>query len=305
MVGTCRLCGNERELQDSHVVPRFVARWLREHSVNRRFRSTELPDLPHQDLLKRSLLCTDCEQLIGGFEHLTSERIFVPLQENRVARFRYGPWFHRFAVSVSWRALTVIREDQKLTNFPALKEVDSALSAWRSFLLGRTTIVAPYDQHVLPLDQACVHVDERARPLLDLALSTGAGIAFLPCPDGSAYVIGQLARMLVIGIIIDKHRREWKGTRLHAQGGAWGENHYDTPDAIRVWLLLQAKDLGDSVVNTSPEQLDRSKELFLRAVSRDPRVLEKSEMYRTLGPSSELLPHEEPPDTAKRKKEQT
>jgi hypothetical protein len=281
--GTCQLCGEQKELRHSHVVPAFVARWHKDHSVNKRFRFNIALDKTEQDFPTWEMLCDDCEQLIGTSENLVRQEIFVPLHDSGVERFRYGPWFPQFAASMSFRALTVLRENDKVKQSPPLiSQIDGALKTWRLFLLGRVSTVAPYDQHVLPLGLACMHVSEQARTMLNVALFTNSGIALCPSTDGSMYVISKLARLLVVGVVIDNQKRKWRGTKLHVKGGAWGDDHYDTPDCIRAWLLSLGKDLDEAIDSISPRQQQRTEERFWRTVIREPDTLEKSETVRVL-----------------------
>ena len=57
----------------------------------------------------RYLLCESCEGRFNKFETEVCESIFLPIHERRQDRFRYGPYFGRFAVSVAWRAMVVLR----------------------------------------------------------------------------------------------------------------------------------------------------------------------------------------------------
>ena len=56
-----------------------------------------------QDLDWRYLLCAACEG--GSARQGGVPNIFWLIHERRQDRFRYGPSFARFAVSVAWRAL--------------------------------------------------------------------------------------------------------------------------------------------------------------------------------------------------------
>ena len=55
--GQCRLCGAVSELQESHVLPAFIYRWLRDTSANGHMRSGEMPNKRIQDGHKRYWLC--------------------------------------------------------------------------------------------------------------------------------------------------------------------------------------------------------------------------------------------------------
>ncbi|MDQ6987940.1 MAG: hypothetical protein Q9M25_09070, partial [Mariprofundaceae bacterium] len=61
MKGTCRLCGQEQDLQKSHVIPSFVYKWLKETSGTGFFRFGMEPNKRVQDGHKFYWLCKECE----------------------------------------------------------------------------------------------------------------------------------------------------------------------------------------------------------------------------------------------------
>ncbi len=105
MIGNCELCGANAPLILSHVIPKFVIKWLKGTSATGYFRSLrtgkrlqEAPRIP--------LLCSDCEQRLGRHEKQFCERIFLPFQRLPQPRsFEYDEWLLRFLVGIHWRVL--------------------------------------------------------------------------------------------------------------------------------------------------------------------------------------------------------
>jgi len=67
MLGSCRLCQNTEELQESHIIPAFAFRWLR-GPYEGYLRQTLEPNKRVQDGLKLPFLCKQCEGNPAGFE---------------------------------------------------------------------------------------------------------------------------------------------------------------------------------------------------------------------------------------------
>lgn len=76
-IGKCALCGQNKELRLSHIIPHFVKVWLENNSPGK-LRNSSLPNKPVQDLDKCRLLCHDCEELFSFDEKYFSETIFTP-----------------------------------------------------------------------------------------------------------------------------------------------------------------------------------------------------------------------------------
>ena len=153
--GTCRLCGSQAELQVSHIVPAFVFRWLRETSATGHIRSGEAPNRRVQDGWKKRWLCGDCEALLAQSEKLFAERLFLPLAAGRPKRLQYGPWLLKFCSSLSWRTLSLMRDQDEPIDYSDadIALLDEADTAWKDFLLGRTEDPGPFRQHIFFVDR--------------------------------------------------------------------------------------------------------------------------------------------------------
>jgi hypothetical protein len=64
----CRLCSETKELRESHILPGFVYRWMKETSATGYLRFGQQPNVRVQDGLKLHLLCGDCEQRFNQWE---------------------------------------------------------------------------------------------------------------------------------------------------------------------------------------------------------------------------------------------
>ena len=153
MVNSCALCKEDKPLQNSHIVPSFVGKWLKESSATGFMRELKDPNARIQDLWKMQLLCRDCEQLLSGFETYFAKEIFYPyLKENKKALI-YDLRFLKFAVSLSWRLL-FLNHNNFSKNYPQLLQYSTqAEEAWRNYLLGYSKTPGPCEHHVFFFDQ--------------------------------------------------------------------------------------------------------------------------------------------------------
>lgn len=70
--GRCALCGNERRLRLSHIVPRWAHQWMKKEGVPIREPNIYEAGYKVQDGSKHYLLCDECEQHLGQAEQYLS-----------------------------------------------------------------------------------------------------------------------------------------------------------------------------------------------------------------------------------------
>jgi len=145
-MGECRLCGETRELQNSHIIPRFVIRWMKKTGATPFLRKAVDPDTRIQDHHEK-LLCEDCEQIFSDWEGKFAARVFYPYVRSQKDEFEYDEWLYKFALSVSWRLLVselaVWHENEHFKN----EVVEERLETWEEILLGEKSVSEDPSQH--------------------------------------------------------------------------------------------------------------------------------------------------------------
>lgn len=151
---TCALCRQEGELRASHIIPKFVGKWLKETSATGFLRGITEPDIRLQDLRKTNLLCQTCEERFSKLETYFASEIFFPFLEKGINSFKYDGRLLEFVMSLSWRTLLVSYDEFK-QDVPSLCEyVDKAEETWREYLLGDSPDPGDYEHHIFFFDYA-------------------------------------------------------------------------------------------------------------------------------------------------------
>lgn len=141
------MCLKAGILNQSHIVPSFVGRWLKETSVTGYLRQFDNPNLRKQDIVKKKLLCSVCEMLLSSSETKFAENIFYPyvgselddwgVAQGKIEVIEYDNWLLKFVIGLQWRALithpVLSKEDSSTAKFNEI--IDTALSNWSDFLL--------------------------------------------------------------------------------------------------------------------------------------------------------------------------
>jgi hypothetical protein len=149
MLSECALCGNEAELRDSHIIPRFVFKQLKESSASPFLREYEDPDERIQDY-NEELLCPDCEEHLNKFESPVAGYIYHPYQRGNSISFSHDDWLHRFHISVNWR---LIHSDlSEWENLPKHQReaVKDARDVWHDIILNDEPVHKdPFTHHMV------------------------------------------------------------------------------------------------------------------------------------------------------------
>jgi hypothetical protein len=279
MKGECALCLEEKELQLSHIIPKFVFNYLKE-SAPGGLRSYRTPNLRIQDGEKEYLLCRDCEQLFSSWEKPFSEHIFVPLHDPSpvTTPIVYKQWALKFAASVSWRVLNYYMK-LGLSHFSDEQKAHAqqALNFWREFLLGGQKHPGRFEQHLLPLDVIEHHTVGEISPFLNRYLLRSIHMDVL-VSESSAIVYTKLCRVTIFGFIYEANPLGWQGMKLHVNKGTIRPRDYLLPGEIFKYINDKASQVKEALNSLSPKQEQK----VAKVIAENLDEIANSEIYRAM-----------------------
>jgi hypothetical protein len=254
MFGLCRLCGEPGELQESHVIPSFVYRWLKETSATGFLRFSEAPNKRVQDGHKEYWLCLPCEQRLNIWETQFATNVFHPLNSNGSHRTNYGPWMMKFCVSISWRTLLKIQESG-LEHFTVSQRVaaEGALDVWSKFMLDKLPHPGRHEQHLLPLDAIVENTSGELPANINRYILRTVGMDAVRS-ESATFVFTKMSKFLILGFIDVRYPRQWVGTKIHVREGTLGPGSYTVPVQLRHYLADKANSYASLVSNISDAQ---------------------------------------------------
>jgi hypothetical protein len=268
MLQPCRLCGTPSELQESHVVPAFVYKWLKETSATGFIRFGQNPNKRVQDGYKEYWLCSECEKRLNVWETIFATKIFHPLNEDGGQRTRYGDWLLKFCTSVSWRTLLMLKEFG-LEHFTELQRgaADRALATWAKCLLGELPNPGSFEQHLLPLDAIEDTSAENMPPNINRYILRTVDLDVVRS-ESTAFVVTKMSKYFVLGFIDVNYPKQWRGTKIHAREGLVGSDDFTLPVQFRDYLFDEAKKYGASVAKISEQQHQKMDKLMWENLER-------------------------------------
>lgn len=252
--GQCRHCGAETDLLHSHIIPKFVYRWIAKDGPTRYLRTNEAPNKRQQDGPKRFWLCAECEQLFGGFETEFARTIFHPTIERGHHPILYREWLMKFCVSISWRTLLLTKEIYGFDTWPDLHraQAEMALKTWRAFLCGKITHPGEFEQHLLvfgawtdPPPDAPPNINFYLHTAIELDICLGSNIA-------NTFV--KFGPFILLGFFVLEHPSEWRSSKVQLKRGQVAAGKYRLPGTFRDLLFEKARGMTQVYKQISPGQ---------------------------------------------------
>lgn len=284
-MATCRLCGEERELLASHVLPAFIFRWFKATSATGHIRLSGRPNLRLQDGERRRWFCAACEQRIGTWEARFATDIFHPYLEDSRARLPYADWMLKFCVSVSWRSLMRLNDDGLVENILRTwpDAVEQALGTWREFLLGCRPDPDTLEQHIIPLDQLA-SFDSKLPTNMNRYLMRAIDVDAVRGPE-IAFVFTKFGRFVLFGFVAGNPAGEWAGARVDIGDGTIEPRNYSLPGQMLEYLRSRAEHSAAAKHRMS----DRQKSKVAAAIRSDMERLAKSDTFRAMQADVEMF----------------
>lgn len=260
----CALCRNSAELRMSHIVSKFVWKYLRTSAGAGGFRIGTQPNKPVQDGIKTELLCEECEIRLSKWENKVSSKIFLPLMNKGICRFKHDENFSYFCVSIAWRVLVFFEKLGQLSHMSGecQSHAKTASEQWRAHLLSGSSIEANFEHHVLPMPGGAAAPSDLATapPNLNRYLSRSIDMDVVGVSPTSGLVYVKLCRLLVIGFINILPPHAYKGTKLAYGHGKFKHRKYEIPAQLGSYIENKAEKMLALQRTISPAQRKKMEE---------------------------------------------
>lgn len=143
ITGTCKLCGSVGEIKNSHIVPNFILKMLKDDRKNQyallpSLLTAESPSEPVQQGMREYLLCEKCENKFSKWENRFSVHYKQVLTKEVSFPTDYfkQDWLLLLALSFAWRAgQSFLLKASGVIPDAELAIVRKACDFWSQFLL--------------------------------------------------------------------------------------------------------------------------------------------------------------------------
>lgn len=264
--GNCKLCGEHRELKLSHFIPKFVGKWVKDSSATGYIRLNQNINKRAQDIAKDYWLCESCEQLFSGWEREFANKIFYPFVKNEADSARYGEWLAKFCASLSWRTLSYMRSVNPRSD-KTIDEIEMAiLQGLSSFILGNSSNLGAYEQHLYPLDvidsaSAGVGLPENINRYFLRAMHMDVLIG-----EGQVMVYTKLPKFILLGLANHSESKQMRSSRVSLKEGRLFPQSYYWPKGFAQYMFGKAKEISQLYKEINPNQ----QAVIEKAIAKNP-----------------------------------
>jgi len=250
----CKLCDGNGPLLQSHVIPAFVARWIKKTSATGFLRTFHEPNRRVQDFRSVRLLCQACEQRFASAEDKFARLMFVPFHQGR-SRFPYDDWLLYFAVSLAWRC-SVTSDDEQLRKYPQhVEAVEAARFAWANCLLDRADTIAPYRFNIFFTPAGVTSGSVLPEGLAWYLLRAPDGTPVYSAARTAIYV--KLPGMFFWTSIVPPDPGGWRGTKIGGRGTLRSKNQVIRERPVGQFLMNRVETVFKRMSDLSPMQRQR------------------------------------------------
>ncbi|OCH02714.1 hypothetical protein [Aliivibrio fischeri] len=256
----CALCSSKKELEISHILPKFLFRYQKKSSPTGNIRTVNNPNRIVQDGLKLPFLCGECEDIFSKWETSFANKIFYPYESGKVSNFIYDESLSKFLASLSYRCLKLSQKENQLDHIePKLtKYVELALDNLQSYLLGRHEHPKEQRQHLVLLGPTTFPGGYiKGVKESDFNIYTTRAIEYdVISTDNEAFVYIKFLKFLVLCPIKIISNKGWRSSRISHSGGSIEPKLYELNDYVLDRILSGARLLPDNRGLLSSKQRD-------------------------------------------------
>ena len=276
----CKLCGSGTPLRESHIIPKFVARWMKATSPTPYLRYGGNVDERLQDLFVVELLCDDCEKLFSAWETKFANEIFHPSAAGETA-FRYGPWLVKFAASLAWRAIQ-FRPIHEIQESPALDSIIGNMEIHLSrFLMGQEKHVGSFTQHIYPVSELAAPI-RPGSPMINRYLARTVQIDFIRNDDLSEMMVYVKLPMFMFFSIGESRYRKWFETSRIKKSDVLHPRNHHLPEGMWDYILGRSDKVRELLDSMSPKSKAVADKALRKAIDEDPDRVANSKLMQAM-----------------------
>lgn len=256
----CKLCGLEKTLRKSHIIPKFVTRYLKETSLTGYLRTSENINRRVQDGIKLPLLCNDCEQKFSKWESQFAAHIFLLHNKSislgkGIIKIEYDSVLIKFVISLFWRIVMASKVVETI-NQPNKILIQNFEQPWTDFLNEKIRDWGDYEFYLSLQGQ----IEQKYIQHLPTYLNTYMWRVFTWNTydiSGNIGLFIKIPGMLLLCSMSPPKIVGMSELLIHNEGTMYTNKQTDSAKIIDILLLLGADNLEKEVSKISPKEFNK------------------------------------------------
>lgn len=282
----CRLCNKQKVLIESHIIPKFIGRWLIKTSATGYLRDINKPNLRCQDLIKTKLLCKQCEDILSNDESYFADTIFHPYmnRQSHNYNFAYNNQLSRFCAGLSWRVIVYLIN---INSIDKDLEIENAELALRAYILGTSSNLGKYEQHLIPLEGGVIADFKCTKSNLNAYLTRAIDIDLLTIADKDHLIYIKLPNFILISNINYMQINKMRPSRIALKQGYITSKKYVLPPQWSIYLQNKLEFIKSEFTDKISKN---QSEKIMDSIKKDPERLLKSRTLKAV--EADLYPNQ-------------
>jgi uncharacterized protein YlaI len=281
MIEKCALCRKEKELENSHIIPKFVFKWMKKTGSSKLRQLTAI-NKSVEDGPTKKLLCGDCEDEFSAYEDYFARFFFHPLLDNiienkgpiTIPSIDYNENLYLFSMSLLWRGLkwNINNDNIPMEHEEQLNRIESK---WQTFLANKNYPDEANSIHMFIADKT---QDFEGKPQrFDFYMMRGTD-ATVASGEGQLFIFSKIARFLFIVPLIGFEEKDFINTNIQAAGGTYINPQIIEDSRISGFLVNRANEIHKYANELSEKQQAVIKKNF----DKEKDNLDGSDLHRSL-----------------------
>lgn len=239
----CELHDENATLCESHIIPKFIYRWMKKTGTGRLRQRARL-NTPLQDGIKKYMLCQDCEGKFSFYETWFSKNIFTPYLTDNSYTVTNRFELEYFITSVLWKIVKFFKDDGNDYKFK--KELKEAELEWKNYLLNDAPLSKYKNQHFILINND-YWIDKKS----DLYFSRAVDIEIVESNE-ICLIYAKFSRFILIGEVIGLNEDSFEKTNIRIESEFSSRNQMINESIImdffrsRIDSIVDFQDLSEN-----------------------------------------------------------
>lgn len=255
--GICPLFGNETELQESHIFPKFAYIDLKWNN-QAKFVTLHKKCPPTQSGYKVSLLGNEAEKFFSKYETWFARHFYRPFRNGEIkGTFNYDEHLYYFLVLQTWRGCAYATREFGKEGFAngLFEKLKSAMDEWKNFLVNETIPIEHNLFYLMPLGNEHIRLPH----FLEVDFYLRRAFEFNIMVTEAGYAVYSKLPSMIIWAPLDCQSKIDYGFQIMHEGGSFDLSHYVITDPEIMDYLMhkieQTIEWRKHVALTNPEKI--------------------------------------------------